>query len=68
MIRHFLSVNININSDNAAINQNECRRVANGLLTKGLRTAIVSVNLATTDLISTYDKKVSDPTFIFEAY
>lgn len=50
------------------MNRKECQSIANGLLTKGLRTAIVAVTLATNDIISTYNKQVSDPTFIFDAY
>ena len=50
------------------MNKAECSKVDNGLLTKGLRTAIVSVALSTNDLISNYDKQVSSPTFIYGAY
>jgi hypothetical protein len=54
--------------DDFTMNSVECRNVDNGLLTKGLRTAIVSVVLSTNDLVSTYDKKVNNLTFIFDAY
>ena len=50
------------------MNSAECNQVDNGLLQKGLRTAIVSVALSTNDLISNYDNLVSYPTFIFDAY
>lgn len=37
------------------MNQAECEKVDNGLLIKGLRTAIVSVALKSNDIISAWD-------------
>jgi hypothetical protein len=41
------------------MNSNECQKVDNGLLMKGLRTAIVSVALSTGDVISYYNNQVA---------